>query len=97
MEEVATLAALLPLSMYLLVRSKDGDKGRMRYQASITGFRQVLVMLQKSSFLIWTFLTGIVTNLQFYLEEAKGNVDYQGYIFPRRRGESVSIYYIVKH
>ncbi|RCV34765.1 hypothetical protein SETIT_7G185200v2 [Setaria italica] len=26
--------------------------------------------------------------IQFYLEEAKGNVDYQGYIFPRRRGES---------
>ncbi|TVU15018.1 hypothetical protein EJB05_38523 [Eragrostis curvula] len=25
---------------------------------------------------------------EFYLEEAKGNVDYQGYIFPRRRGES---------
>ncbi|KDO36354.1 hypothetical protein CISIN_1g036043mg, partial [Citrus sinensis] len=23
----------------------------------------------------------------FYLEEAKGNVDYQGYIFPRRRGQ----------
>lgn len=27
---------------------------------------------------------------QFYLEEAKGRVDYQGYIFPRRRGETVS-------
>ena len=27
---------------------------------------------------------------QFYLEEAKGRVDYQGYIFPRRRGEIVS-------
>ncbi|GAV77401.1 XendoU domain-containing protein [Cephalotus follicularis] len=26
--------------------------------------------------------------LQFYLEEAKGNVDYQGYIFPRRRGQT---------
>uniref|UniRef100_A0A0E0PC75 EndoU domain-containing protein n=1 Tax=Oryza rufipogon TaxID=4529 RepID=A0A0E0PC75_ORYRU len=25
---------------------------------------------------------------EFYLEEANGNVDYQGYIFPRRRGES---------
>ncbi|GJN02190.1 hypothetical protein PR202_ga19514 [Eleusine coracana subsp. coracana] len=25
---------------------------------------------------------------EFYLEEAKGHVDYQGYIFPRRRGES---------
>ena len=24
------------------------------------------------------------------IEEAKGRVDYQGYIFPRRRGESVS-------
>lgn len=27
---------------------------------------------------------------QFYLEEAKGRVDYQGYIFPRRRGQTVS-------
>ncbi|KAK1286592.1 hypothetical protein QJS10_CPB20g01336 [Acorus calamus] len=25
--------------------------------------------------------------VQFYLEEAKGTVDYQGYIFPRRRGQ----------
>lgn len=30
--------------------------------------------------------------LQFYLEEAKGNVDYQGYIFPRRRGQIVSVF-----
>jgi len=30
--------------------------------------------------------------LQFYLEETKGAVDYQGYIFPRRRGEVVSDY-----
>lgn len=29
-------------------------------------------------------------SLQFYLEEAKGRVDYQGYIFPRRRGQTVS-------
>lgn len=28
--------------------------------------------------------------LQFYLEESKGRVDYQGYIFPRRRGNTVS-------
>jgi hypothetical protein len=27
---------------------------------------------------------------QFYLEEVKGNIDYQGYIFPRRRGSIVS-------
>lgn len=27
--------------------------------------------------------------IQFYLEEAKGNVDYYGYIFPRRRGEII--------
>jgi hypothetical protein len=29
--------------------------------------------------------------MQFYLEESNGNVDYQGYIFPRRHGELVSI------
>ncbi|PHT58234.1 hypothetical protein CQW23_00597 [Capsicum baccatum] len=32
-------------------------------------------------------VSGFHNWLQFYLEEAKGNVDYQGYIFPRRRGE----------
>ena len=33
----------------------------------------------------------LLTNMQFYLEESNGNVDYKGYIFPRRRGELVSI------
>lgn len=32
-------------------------------------------------------VSGFHNWLQFYMEEAKGNVDYQGYIFPRRRGE----------
>ncbi|KAK3225055.1 hypothetical protein Dsin_004917 [Dipteronia sinensis] len=32
-------------------------------------------------------ISGFHNWLQFYLEEAKGNVDYQGYIFPRRRGQ----------
>jgi poly(U)-specific endoribonuclease len=35
-------------------------------------------------------VSGFHNWLQFYLEEAKGTVDYQGYIFPRRRGEIVS-------
>ncbi|KAK8658252.1 hypothetical protein V6N13_036462 [Hibiscus sabdariffa] len=33
-------------------------------------------------------VTGFHNWLQFYLEEAKGRVDYQGYILPRRRGET---------
>uniref|UniRef100_A0A803PN21 EndoU domain-containing protein n=1 Tax=Cannabis sativa TaxID=3483 RepID=A0A803PN21_CANSA len=33
-------------------------------------------------------ISGFHNWLQFYLEEAKGRVDYQGYIFPRRRGET---------
>lgn len=37
------------------------------------------------------FISPIDVFWQFYLEEAKGRVDYQGYIFPRRRGEIVSI------
>ncbi|KAK7251831.1 hypothetical protein RIF29_35385 [Crotalaria pallida] len=32
-------------------------------------------------------VSGFHNWLQFYLEEAKGRVDYQGYIFPRQRGE----------
>ncbi|KAJ3680631.1 hypothetical protein LUZ60_016909 [Juncus effusus] len=32
-------------------------------------------------------VSGFHNWIQFYLEEAKGTVDYQGYIFPRRRGE----------
>ncbi|KDP45985.1 hypothetical protein JCGZ_11888 [Jatropha curcas] len=32
-------------------------------------------------------VSGFHNWLQFYLEEAKGNVDYQGYILPRRRGQ----------
>ncbi|KAJ8768352.1 hypothetical protein K2173_021505 [Erythroxylum novogranatense] len=32
-------------------------------------------------------VSGFHNWLQFYLEEAKGTVNYQGYIFPRRRGE----------
>ncbi|XP_039046844.1 poly(U)-specific endoribonuclease-B-like, partial [Hibiscus syriacus] len=33
-------------------------------------------------------VTGFHNWLQFYLEEAEGRVDYQGYILPRRRGEA---------
>lgn len=39
---------------------------------------------------IRTGISKFVLLLQFYLEEAKGRVDYQGYIFPRRRGQVVS-------
>lgn len=36
------------------------------------------------------YLFMLIFIFQFYLEEAKGRVDYQGYIFPRRRGQTVS-------
>ncbi|RLM66745.1 poly(U)-specific endoribonuclease-B-like [Panicum miliaceum] len=47
-------------------------KGRGQGENEVSGFHN---WIQASS-------------CNFYLEEAKGNVDYQGYIFPRRRGES---------
>ncbi|KMZ58477.1 Poly(U)-specific endoribonuclease [Zostera marina] len=33
-------------------------------------------------------ISGFHNWIQFYIEEAKGCVDYQGYIFPRRRGQT---------
>ncbi|KAG0460391.1 hypothetical protein HPP92_020286 [Vanilla planifolia] len=36
-----------------------------------------------------TSVTGFHNWIQFYLEEAKGNVDYQGYILPRHNGEQL--------
>lgn len=47
-----------------------------------------------SAFLFFSFLFCF---LQFYLEEAKGRVDYQGYIFPRRRGNTVSALPLICH
>ncbi|XP_057978555.1 uncharacterized protein LOC131164991 isoform X2 [Malania oleifera] len=35
-------------------------------------------------------VSGFHNWLQFYLEEAKGRVDYQGYIFPRRHGQIIA-------
>lgn len=57
----------------------------------------MVIFLNLSEFMLYYFhsegevlVTYALFHSQFYLEEAKGRVDYQGYIFPRRRGETVS-------
>ncbi|KAK7386295.1 hypothetical protein VNO78_26430 [Psophocarpus tetragonolobus] len=57
--------------------------GRGGTSGSSSAFEHVFVGEIKQS----GEVSGFHNWLQFYHEEEKGNVDYQGYIFPRRRGE----------
>ncbi|XP_047155754.1 poly(U)-specific endoribonuclease-A-like [Vigna umbellata] len=58
--------------------------GRGGTSGSSSSFEHVFVGEIKQS----GEVSGFHNWLQFYLEEEKGRVDYQGYIFPRRRGET---------
>lgn len=50
----------------------------------------IKVVIVSSPMIIYLSYLSYPLFLQFYLEEAKGRVDYQGYILPRRHGEIVS-------
>ncbi|XP_058755255.1 uncharacterized protein LOC131628436 isoform X2 [Vicia villosa] len=65
-------------SLWFDLYSRCGTSG------SSSAFEHVFVGEIKQS----SEVSGFHNWLQFYHEEAKGTVDYQGYIFPRRRGET---------
>lgn len=62
--------------------------GRCGNSSSSSAFEHVFVGEIKGRGQGENEVSGFHNWIQFYLEEAKGNVDYQGYIFPRRRGDS---------
>ncbi|XP_073219867.1 uncharacterized protein [Cicer arietinum] len=64
-------------SLWFDLYSRGGTSG------SSSAFEHVFVGEIKQT----SEVSGFHNWLQFYLEEAKGRIDYQGYIFPRRRGE----------
>lgn len=70
------------------------------FSLSLSSHLVIIFCLYKDQIHLWNCLifpkkeqVGILIDilfLQFYLEEVKGRVDYQGYIYPRRRGQVVS-------
>ncbi|KAF7002839.1 hypothetical protein CFC21_018259 [Triticum aestivum] len=103
-EEIARTAPIKYLHRYLVLKgvvSQDYDDfkamltslwfnlyGRCGNSSCSSAFEHVFVGEIKEQRQGETEVSGFHNWIQFYLEEAKGNVDYQGYIFPRRRGES---------
>lgn len=103
-EEIARTAPIKYLHRYLVLKgvsSQDYDDfktmlkslwfnlyGRCGNSSSSSAFEHVFVGEIKGQRQGENEVSGFHNWIQFYLEEAKGNVDYQGYIFPRRRGES---------
>lgn len=103
-EEIARTAPIKYLHQYLVMKgvaSQDYDDfktmlkclwfnlyGRGGSSSSSSAFEHVFVGEIKGQRQGENEVSGFHNWIQFYLEEAKGNVNYQGYIFPRRRGES---------
>ncbi|KAK1684441.1 hypothetical protein QYE76_045289 [Lolium multiflorum] len=103
-EEIARTAPIKYLHQYLVMKgvaSQDYDDfktmltslwfnlyGRCGNSSCSSAFEHVFVGEIKGERQGENEVSGFHNWIQFYLEEAKGNVDYKGYIFPRRRGES---------
>ncbi|XP_062226301.1 uncharacterized protein LOC133924672 [Phragmites australis] len=102
-EEIARTASIKYLHQYLVqkgVASQDYENfkrtltslwfdlcGRGGNSSCSSAFEHVFVGEIKGREQGENEVSGFHNWIQFYLEEAKGNVDYRGYIFPRRRGE----------
>uniref|UniRef100_A0ACD5US20 Uncharacterized protein n=1 Tax=Avena sativa TaxID=4498 RepID=A0ACD5US20_AVESA len=103
-EEISRTAPIKYLHRYLVLKgvaSQDYDDfktmltslwfnlyGRCGNSSCSSAFEHVFVGEIKGRGQGENEVSGFHNWIQFYLEEAKGNVNYQGYIFPRRRGES---------
>ncbi|XP_051144605.1 uncharacterized protein LOC127260741 isoform X3 [Andrographis paniculata] len=100
-EEISRTAPIKYLYKYLLAKGKAPENyqdfkriltslwfdlyGRGGTSSCSSAFEHVFVGEIKSG---QPEVSGFHNWIQFYLEESKGNVDYQGYIFPRRRGDT---------
>jgi len=106
-EEISRSAPIKYLHRYLVMKeamSQDYEDfkkvltslwfdlcGRGGCSSSSSAFEHVFVGEIKGQKQAENEVSGFHNWIQFYLEESNGNVDYKGYIFPRRRGELVSI------
>ncbi|CAN6245345.1 unnamed protein product [Urochloa humidicola] len=102
-EEISRSAPIKYLHRYLVLKvgtSQDYEDfkkmltslwfdlcGRGGCSSSSSAFEHVFVGEIKGQRQGENEVSGFHNWIQFYLEESNGNVDYQGYIFPRRRGE----------
>ncbi|CAL5020585.1 unnamed protein product [Urochloa decumbens] len=102
-EEISRSAPIKYLHRYLVLKeatSQDYEDfkkmltslwfdlcGRGGCSSSSSAFEHVFVGEIKGQRQGENEVSGFHNWIQFYLEESNGNVDYQGYIFPRKRGE----------
>ncbi|XP_039790741.1 poly(U)-specific endoribonuclease-B-like isoform X2 [Panicum virgatum] len=102
-EEISRSAPIKYLHRYLVMKeamSQDYEDfkkvltspwfdlcGRGGCSSSSSAFEHVFVGEIKGQKQAENEVSGFHNWIQFYLEESNGNVDYKGYIFPRRRGE----------
>ncbi|KAL6634844.1 hypothetical protein ACP70R_027515 [Stipagrostis hirtigluma subsp. patula] len=102
-EEISRSAPIKYLHRYLVLKgatSQDYEDfkkmltslwfdlcGRGGCSSSSSAFEHVFVGEIKGQRQGDNEVSGFHNWIQFYLEESNGNVDYQGYIFPRRRGD----------
>ncbi|GJM86308.1 hypothetical protein PR202_ga02157 [Eleusine coracana subsp. coracana] len=102
-EEISRSAPIKYLHRYLVMKGVTSQEyedfkkmltslwfdlcGRGGCSSSSSAFEHVFVGEIKGQRQGENEVSGFHNWIQFYLEESNGNVDYQGYIFPKRRGE----------